>query len=94
MCIRDSTYPVYNGTESYNNVWIDSSGTVKSTDYLVSFDTVTASKIRLFSDNTKKDPSIIEFGAYYVPEQAILDKSGLDAAIQQAAEYELSLIHI
>ncbi|MDY3990062.1 MAG: alpha-L-fucosidase [Massilioclostridium sp.] len=82
------TYPVYNGTESYNNVWIDSSGTVKSTDYLVSFDTVTASKIRLFSDNTKKDPSIIEFGAYYVPEQAILDKSGLDAAIQQAAEYE------
>ena len=82
------TYPVYNGTESYNNVWVDNSGTVKSTDYLVSFDTVTASKIRLFSDNTKKDPSIIEFGAYYVPEQAIVDKSGLDAAIQQAAAYE------
>lgn len=82
------TYPVYNGTESYNNVWVDSNGTVKSTDYLVSFDTVTTNKVRLYSDNCKKDPSIIELGVYSVEEQPAVDKSGLDAAIQQAAAYE------
>ena len=62
------TYPVFDGTEKYGQngapVWIDSSGTVRSTNYIVDFDTIKAQKIRLYSDNMKKDPSIIEFEVY------------------------------
>ena len=65
---HEITYPVFNGTEQYGQnggpVWVDSDGVVKSTDYVVDFDTITAQKIRLYSNNTKKDPSIIEFELY------------------------------
>ena len=61
----DITYPVYNGTESFiGTVWADSDGNVKYTEYQTYFEPVTAQKIRLYSANTEKDPSIIEFGVY------------------------------
>ena len=61
----DITYPVYNGTESYDGiVWVDSDGNVKQTEYKTYFEPVTAQKIRFYSANTEKDPSIIEFGVY------------------------------
>lgn len=82
---HSTVYPVYNGSESYSNVWVDSSGVVKSTDYTVPFDTVTTDKIRLYSDSTKKDPSIIAFEAYNLV--GATDVSALKAAIAEAAGY-------
>ena len=63
-------YPRFDGTEVYNTdpVWIDSRGNAKSTDYTVTFEPVTASKVRLYSDNTKKEPSILEFEVYSTKE--------------------------
>ena len=78
-------YPVFNGTEQYGQnrepVWVDSSGVVKSTDYIVDFETIKAQKIRLYSNNTKKDPSIIEFEIYN--REGAGQESGNNLALRQ-----------
>ena len=82
-------YPVFNGTEQYGAnggpVWVDSDGVVKSTNYTVDFDTITAQKIRLYSNNTKKDPSIIEFELYNREETDPAPGLGENLALGQLA---------
>ena len=52
-------------------VWVDSAGVVKQTSPLL-FAPVTAERVRLYSDNTGQEPSILESGLYSTREQARL----------------------